>query len=289
MRYQKKRIIVCFNGVLPHGGLVDRLKGIVSFYEIAKYLNYDFYIQFDDPFNLDIFLEPNVIDWRIDRENVQYHPTKTKIVYTVNNFNVNPLDIIRKSDAETFLIYANVDYLKVFYPHETSEFLEVKWKTNFNELFKKSELLKLKLKEVEKDKYICFHTRFTTLMGDFVDSTSKMLSETQKGELLNTLQINVQDILKTAKYKCYAFSDSVRFLNDIKKKENVFLVEGKPFHMDNYKGGSTIERHLKTLLDFFMIANSEAVYFLKIGPMYHSSFSKYAAMIGNKPFIMIIK
>lgn len=286
-RYQKKRVIVCFNGVLSHGGLVDRLKGIVSFYEIAKSLDYDFYIQFDDPFSLDVFLEPNVLDWKIDRREVHYHPTKTKIVYTVNNFNINPLELIRKSSAETFLIYANIDYLKILYPHESSEFLETKWKTNFNELFKKSKLLESKLKGVEKDKYICFHTRFTTLMGDFVDTTSLVLSDVEKEDLIDQLQKKVQIIIESSNQKCYAFSDSIYFLNTIKVKENVHLVKGNPFHMDNFKKGSNLEGHLKTVLDFFMISESEKVYFLKIGRMYHSSFSKYAAIIGNKPFEII--
>ena len=49
-----------------------------------------------------------------------------------------------------------------------------------------------------------------------------------------------------------------------------------------------IYRPLKeTLVDFFMIAESQNVYFLKINPMYSSAFSKYAAIIGNKTFIKI--
>ena len=48
----KKRIIICFDGLFPHGGLVDRLKGIISFYEVAKKLDYDFYIYFEHPFPL---------------------------------------------------------------------------------------------------------------------------------------------------------------------------------------------------------------------------------------------
>ena len=283
----RKRIIICFDGLFPHGGLVDRLKGIVSFYEIAKLLDYDFYIQFDNPFNLDTFLEPNTVNWLINRSDVTWHPTQTKLIYVVNNFDAKPLESIKKSNANTFIVYANIDYFNTFYPSVNAKTLEDKWRVSFNELFKKSEVLNEKLKGVENEKYIAFHTRFTSLMGDFADSTTKVLSETEKETLLKQLQGEVQSIVKGTDYKCYAFSDSVRFLEDIKTKENVHIVEGNPFHMDNYQGGSTIEGHLKTMLDFFMIANSEAVYFLKIDPMYHSSFSKYAAIIGDKPFKMI--
>ncbi len=284
-----KRIIICFDGIFPHGGLVDRLKGIVSFYEVAKLLNYEFYIQFDDPFHLDVFLKPNKVNWRIQRKDIKWHLTKTRLLYVVNNFEINPLEVIKQSNADTFIVYANIDYFKTFYKGIGESDLEDKWRASFNQLFAKTKLLKDKILEVETDKYISIHTRFTSLMGDFVDSSKKTISEAEKQELLNKLRIEVKWVLKQTAYKCYVFSDSVRFLNYINSNEAIHLVEGNPFHMDNYKGGSTLDKHLKTMLDFFMLVNSEAIYFLKVSPMYHSSFSKYAAIIGNKPFNVISK
>ena len=46
-RQGNKRIIICMDGVISHGGLVDRFKGVMSFYEISKILNYDFYIHYN--------------------------------------------------------------------------------------------------------------------------------------------------------------------------------------------------------------------------------------------------
>ena len=45
-------IIICFDGVVSHGGLLDRLKGVISFYEVAKKKNVDFKIHFNHPFHL---------------------------------------------------------------------------------------------------------------------------------------------------------------------------------------------------------------------------------------------
>lgn len=286
---KKKRIIICFDGLFPHGGLVDRLKGIVSFYEASKILNYEFFIQFDNPFNLDAFLEPNSVNWLIDGKDVGWHPTKTKLLYLINNFDANPIEIIKKSNANTFIVYANIDYLNAFYPEAKPSIIENKWRHSFNELFKKTKLLNDKLKGVENEKYIAFHSRFTSLMGDFVDSSVKIISEEEKQNLLSQIQTVMQGVINKTSMKSYAFSDSIRFLDFIKAKEPIHLVEGNPFHMDNYKGGSTLEAHLKTMIDFFMIANSEKVYFLKVDPMYHSSFSRYAAIIGDKPFTMLTK
>lgn len=283
----EKRIIVCCDGLFPHGGLVDRLKGIMSFYEISKVLDYKFYIQFDKPFELKVLLEPNKVNWFIGRKDIKWHPTKTKLVYLVNNFNVNPLEIIKRSKANTFIVYANIDYFERIYNTSTNIDLENKWRISFNELFKRTEFLNTKLESLENKNYIAIHTRFTSLMGDFTDSSVKIISEEKKRKLLVDLQFEINKILKESKHKCYVFSDSTLFLQYIANKENIHLVEGNPFHMDDYNNISKLEDHLKTMLDFFMIANSETVYFLKIKPMYHSSFSKYAALIGNKPFKVI--
>lgn len=280
----KKRIIICFNGVLPHGGLVDRLKGMLSFYDIAKTLDYDFFIQFDAPFNLDVFLEPNQVPWKMDRRDLRYHPIKTKILYTVNDFDCNPLKIIQDSSAHSFIIYANIDYSNTLHPEWTLKEKENNWRNNFNTLFKKSVWLNSKLNAIENEKYIACHTRFTTLMGDFKDSTALVLNAKEQEVLTVQLQQKMKCILEETNYKCYAFSDSMRFLDTIKDNASVYLVEGQPFHMDNFGDNTTMEAHLKTLLDFFMISKSEAVYFIKCGKMYHSSFSKYAAIIGNIPF-----
>ncbi|WAC01954.1 hypothetical protein N7U66_19260 [Lacinutrix neustonica] len=280
----KKRIIICFNGLLPHGGMVDRLKGIISFYDIAKILDYDFFIQFDTPFKLAMFLEPNEVPWQMNREAIKYHPLKTKVVYLVNDFSCNPLQLIQSSKAETYIVYANIDYSSAMYPEWTTQEKEAHWRRNFNALFKKSAFLNHQLKGIEDEKYIALHTRFTSLMGDFKDTTTLILDTEERETLMDALRQKITGILEATPFKCYVFSDSIRFLEYIKDKEPVCVLEGHPFHMDDFAGNTAIAAHLKTLLDFFMIVESEAVYFLKCGNMYHSSFSKYAAIIGNKPF-----
>jgi hypothetical protein len=284
---EEKKIIICFDGIFPHGGLVDRLKGIVSFYEISTMLSYKFYIQFDHPFDLNVFLKPNKVDWQIDRKEISWNPTRTKFLYLVNKFDINPLHIIKSSKATNFIVYANIDYLKTIHPNSNSDEIEKIWRDRFNELFLKSAYLSNKLDVIEKEKYITCHSRFTSLMGDFVDTTIKLIPDDKKLALLNKLLVIVEGIVNESKYKCYVLSDSVKFLNFIKERVSVYMVEGDPFHMDDFNNESTLDNHLKTMIDFFVIVNSEAVYFLKVDQMHHSSFSKYASIIGNKPFTMI--
>ncbi|WP_397362231.1 hypothetical protein [Olleya sp. R77988] len=284
---KQKLIVVCFDGLFPHGGLVDRLKGIVSFYQVAQELGYDFKVLFDNPFDLTMVLEPNQVDWQINRDQLKWHPTKSKFLYLVNNFNTNPLQIIKQSKAQTFYVYANIDYAKTMFPNLSTLQLESKWRTSFNTLFKKSNLLETKLNQIELAPYIAFHSRFTSLMGDFVDTTTKVLSEEEKTMLLKQLLNCIEKVKAENNLPAYVFSDSVNFIDYIKQHSIIKTVKGNPFHMDNFEGNSNIEGHLKTLIDFFMISKSQKVYFLNIKPMYNSSFSKYAAIIGNTKFIRL--
>lgn len=279
-----KQIVVCFDGLFPHGGLVDRLKGIVSFYLIAKELGYDFKILFDTPFELSMFLQPNTIDWEFKKHNIKWHPTKTKYLYLINNFDANPLDIIRKSQAHQFFVYANIDYSKSVFPELNQSNLEKKWREGFNQLFTKSDYLEDKLNAISTKPFIAFHSRFTSLMGDFKDTSKKKLSKEAKETLCEKLLQIINRVKQQEQQNAYLFSDSVNFINYIKQHVNIDVIEGNPFHMDNFEMRDGIEGHIKTLVDFFMISKSNKVYFLKVSPMYNSSFSKYAAVIGSVTF-----
>lgn len=281
---QNNEIVVCFDGLFPHGGLVDRLKGIMSFYQIAKVLGYDFKILFDSPFEITTFLEPHKVDWQYKRNEIKWHPTKTKCLYLVNDFKVNPLEIIKNSSANQFYVYANIDYSKTIFANLNQKELDTRWRHSFNDLFKKSELLEEKLNTVSTGKFIAFHSRFTSLMGDFKDTTKNILSENQKQELCDTLLQIINRVKDKEEQNAYLFSDSINFINYIKKHTEINTVEGNPFHMDNFGNSKAIEGHLKTMIDFFMMSKSEKVYFLKVSPMYNSSFSKYTAIVGNTKF-----
>lgn len=279
-----KQIVVCFDGVISHGGLVDRLKGIVSCYQIAKELGYDFKILFDNPFELTNFLEPNTTDWKFERSDLSWHPTKANCMYLMNDFGANPMELIKKSSANKFYVYANIDYSQTMFPNFDQKELEENWRNSFNELFKKSELLEQKLNAISTKSFIGFHSRFTSLMGDFTDTTHKILSATEQEELSKKVLQIIYKIKNERQQKAYIFSDSINFINYVKNNTDINSIEGNPFHMDNFKKTKETEGHLKTLIDFFMISKSETVYFIKVNPMYNSSFSKYAAIIGNTKF-----
>lgn len=279
-------IIICFDGVVSHGGLLDRLKGVISFYEVAKKKNVDFKIHFNHPFHLSDFLETNEVNWQI--ENIKYNPLQDEVLYLMNNFEVNPLELIHPAKKKNYFVYCNIDYLKTI----NSPFSEVEindlWRNNYQKLFKESLFLKEALVKLPQEKSIVCHTRFTTLMGDFADTTSAVLNEQDKEKLVNKILEKVNEIhQKNENTPIYVLSDSIVFLNIIKEKTNFKTLSGTPKHVDVKSSSSSFEEHLKTFTDFYFMSKSEQVFLLKIDKMYNSGFSKYAAIIGDKPFSIV--
>lgn len=284
----KKKIIICFDGLFPHGGLVDRLKGIISFYEVAKKLDYDFYIYFEHPFSLLNFLQPNKVNWKIDKIKLKYNIFNTKILYLMNDFEVNPFELIQKSNSKTILIYSNVDYIGAMNTNNSLEENNQIWRTNYNELFKNSPFLDEALMVYQSKKRIVFHTRFTSLMGDFKDTTSLILDDVAKQNLINKLIIKINEtVVLHSNATIYVLSDSVYFLNYIKENTTYSVLDGIPIHLDTKNNSFNLSDHLKTFIDFYFIAKSDAVYMLKIDEMYSSGFSKYAAILGNTKWKVI--
>lgn len=287
----KKEIIIVFDGNFPHGGLVDRLKGIISFYQVAKSIDADFKIYFKSPFDLNHFLVPNVYNWSATENDLSWNPFKTKILYLMLNFNFNPLEYISQSNKRKFIVFCNIDYLKTINGSLNPEELRSYWGKSFHELFKKSIYLNAAFSKLNlKENSIAIHTRFASLFGDFKDSPKRVATIERKNEIKDCLKREIDRIAFENQFKSiYVFSDSIQFLDFIKIETDHIVLEGKPQHIDSDKNSNEIDDHIKTFLDFFAIAACEKVFFIKTNDMYNSAFSKYAAIVGNKEFIIINK
>ena len=65
-------IICMLDGRRFHGGVTDRLRGILTTYREAKRRSLPFYIHWNNPFPLEEYLQPAEVDWRIDPEKISY-------------------------------------------------------------------------------------------------------------------------------------------------------------------------------------------------------------------------
>lgn len=136
-------------------------------------------------------------------------------------------------------------------------------------------------------KYISVSLRFVQLLGDFNDWAAQTLNDTEKEKLIVKCITQIEKMHNSLQnYKLLIATDSITFINRILDKDYVYVTPGNPVHID-YNENNSFEIHLKTFLDFFLIANATKIYLLRNGKMYKSGFPKSASMIYNIPFLVI--
>lgn len=283
----RKRAVCIYDGKIKNGGLADRLRGIISVYEICKEIGMEFKLIFSSPFALDEFLEPNIVDWRISNEALNYNTKVTDICY---------IDTLTGSDYETkkqkkwFKKEFNKNY-KEFHIRTNALFAyKSGYSKLFHELFKITPRLKASIereKNVLGDKYISTSFRFLNLLGDFNETAGErnILSTDEKEELIKKNLKQLQQIHNSnGDRKILVNSDSTTFLQRAAELEYTYIIPGNVTHIDSENSRNEYEAYEKTFLDFFMIANAEKILLLRTGKMYNSGYPYAASKIYNKPF-----
>lgn len=271
-------------------GLVDRLKGILSTYYYSKKNKLPFYIHWTKPFVLTDYLIPKQYDWRINESNIHFSYLKA--------FPVMPYRLMRQSKIEKRLDLHIFKAMFLPIHHKelhifTNNFLHGdKYGELFQELFKPSARLQTELnKYLSNEPYYSFSFRFMQLLGDFIDVRGEKLEGKERELLLEKCLKELSILLKDLPpgYKALVASDSVTFLEEVKKLDSrIFVIPGEILHPKEALKKDQQSPYLydKTFIDFFLIMKAEKVYRMDTGAMYASGFPHIAALIGKKPFII---
>lgn len=143
-------IIFTCNGYTWHGGLADRIKGIVSIYEWCINNDKEFRINFNHPFCLQDYLIPNKYNWLIDTNKVSYsyHDAEPKVCL------LEPRTCHKKEvlDNQRLLLTQwcnnNLNNNKQIHVYTNMDRLLNNFSILFNELFKPSKRLQ---SEIDKN------------------------------------------------------------------------------------------------------------------------------------------
>ena len=287
IHHDKKRAICIYDGKIKNGGLADRLRGIVSVYEVCKEQNLEFKILFTNPFKLSDFLVPNKINWEITDSDLSYNTNTADICYidTLTGSNYEA-----KKQKEWFRREFKKNYIEFHVRTNAIFSYNSDYSTPFNELFKPSQQLQSsieKQKEILGTGYISTSFRFMNLLGDF-NETFELHSKITKEEQSELITKNIEQLqLLHNKYpskRILVNSDSTTFLEATKSLEYVYVIPGNVTHIDGKNSNNEYETYEKTFLDFFMIANAEKIFLLRTEQMYNSGYPFAASKIYNKPF-----
>ena len=284
---ENKRAICIYDGKIKHGGLADRLRGIVSVYEVCKEQNLDFKILFTNPFNLSDFLVPNRVDWSIKNDELNYNTSITNLCY---------IDTLTGSGHEArkqkqwFRREFKKRY-KEFHVRTNALFsYDGDYPTLFNELFKPSPKLQSSIEKQKKilgTSYISTSFRFMNLLNDFNETVglhSKLTKEEQSELIIKNIEQLQLLHVKYPNKRILVNSDSTTFLQAATRLDYAYVIPGNITHIDGNNKCNEYENYEKTFLDFFMIANAERIYLMRTGQMYNSGYPFAASKIYNKPF-----
>lgn len=276
----KEGIIVKCDGRMLHGGLTDRMRGILTVYREARRRGIPLHISWTSPFELEDYLQPATFDWRISdpeiSDNLQFaYPViidDLPGVYTMPRLDA----ALHHRKCQT-IVYTNADNARGHY------------RELYREVFRPSAAL-----QAEVDRHLAvlgsgFHVytfRFLDLLGDFRDCIGKELPEAEAEALMRKVEDEFRRLLRgvPADVRVLCTSDSRRFLDRIAGIDSrIYVVGGEVRNIDREQ-----EEHrgawMKTFVDQQLIMHASEVTLMRTGGMYQSGFPRFAAEIGGAKF-----
>ena len=281
-----KSYVFMVDGKIPHGGMFDRLKGLITVYAIAKSKNIPFRIHFTYPFRLERYLEPNNYNWLIDDGDMIYHFPESRPVIAYGEIN-NPKRLMRDRAGQVHFYYG-YNSLAVVNDHFHAHY---DWGELYRELFRPTAYLKQYidhyLHEVGTD-YFVVHTRFMNLLGDKVETAvNPELTDDKKADLMQRIVQVIKQLMEDASLqqsRLMLASDSMTFIRyALAEIPDAYVVPGKVKHIDT-AGETDDSENIKLFTDYYLIAHAKKVYNIVAEGMWPSAFPEYAAKIGGKPF-----
>ncbi len=280
----KTTYIFMVDGTRPHGGMFDRIKGILSTYAVAMSYDASFKIYFKHPFDLEKYLEPNLYDWANCTPIYQYPQSRPLIMYGEC---FHPERLLKKRTGE----------IHVYYGFDSLDVINKRFGTHYvfgdlyQELFKPTPYIQQYIDAYKKEiggKYVACHVRFMNLLGEQIEAVSggyKILPDAEKNDLMNSVAKRIQQISDTHKdCRIMLATDSNKFSEQMKNRmPSIYVVPGTVKHVDT-AGDTSDEENIKLFLDYYLISDAEKVYSIVGGPLYPSQFPKYSARIGKVPY-----
>lgn len=297
----KREVVVMVDGKLPHGGLTDRIRNILSIYSYCKTNEIPFKVYYNYPVPLTCYLVPNNYDWEIKTEDLSYHILGyQEVVLYVNELpGTGEWKSTRARDYNNSLHLTTLDQVlsnkrrRQYHIYGNAYFSRGKYKSLFEELFKPSAYLVKKLEALHilfSEPYESVTLRFQMLLGDLEEGAFEVLEKQQQEELIEKCIKKIDELWRDKYFstpKILVTSDSSRFVSHISLKEYVYTIPGRMEHMD-HTHNPDLEMNAKPFLDLFLLMKSKRLTQLITGKMYKSGFPAFAAELGGRPYLEIV-
>ena len=286
----KPSVVSLFCGNAESGGLVDRLRGAVSTYQVCRQTGRPFRLYFTHPFPLTDYLEPADYDWRIADGELSFSRQHTvPVVACAVSGSQGERRLQRRCLLSSLRKYADRQvhvYTNAAFCYDSD------FGSDFRTLFQPTERLKRHVDAVLGDvggDYITVSARFCNRLDDSNEEVySEPLSAAEREALISDCLRELRLLADRHQgMRVVVCSDSTTFLERAKGLEGVYIIPGTISHIGN-DDVHDYAYYEKTFLDFYVIAAATHVYLLAGRYMMRSGFPYAAALIGNKPFDTIV-
>ena len=268
-------------------GITDRLKAAVGLCYVAHLNGLDFYFIHRAGFDIREYLVPNRIPWAAELSDISWAPWKTERIKYYPPFDNFPEF---KSDKQ----YVCKKYLG----RNIMEFNKVpdwqrRWRELFWEMFSPSETVSEALAQRKlPDHYSVVNARFINALGKFEKASyNKPFPEEMQKRIIDEVMREVKRCEDDSDVPVIVYSDSVAFLQAASEKGFRICDPEGIGHIMNVKIGKRVE--LDTFVNFFQMSRADRIYSIRRieglpeNCLYKTQYPKYAAIIGNKPFVQV--
>jgi len=280
VNYKNKKIIFMIESKDGRShGLADKLKGIITIFDMSNLLNISFYIHWTYPVDIKNYLLPHKINWNIeDNEIIRDNSKAFKIDFTTDG-GLNYYEKLIK------IINALNKYEQVHVFSNSRQTTKKEYRNYFKALFKPTDKLQsaieFHLREIGCD-FVSVTFRFQQLLGDFEEGGYPTLPKHEQDTLIDKCITHLQNIKKeNQKYKkILVTSDSITFLSIASKLDFVYVISGKRAHF-GHNPYESVDVYLNSFIDYYLLTFSKCIFIVVEKGMYNTGFPKSAAYLGG--------
>lgn len=279
------RVIIYMTENTEFAGLADRLRGFVSGYILAQENSRSFHLYHDKGFNLETYLEPNEVDWRISPADISRGLNRVAFLWFTNHWpNLDQKD----KEYHGYGLFNLIPHLPEEIKHKYT------YGGVFNKLFRPTaylqHLIDQAMREVgiQDNNFIAFHLRFLNFFEPVeMNKTEEDVTGTpeQQRQMIENVHATIDEVYRDSACRhVLLFSDSNKFLQ-ASHPDYIKVLPGTVGHIARHNDASAITD--KAFIDLFIMSKAAQVYSITGPNIYGGAFSRTAAAIRGKEIIEI--
>ena len=268
-------------------GITDRLKTAVGLYWVALQNGVGFKFIHTAGFDIRDYLVPNKVEWSAELSDITKLPWKKKKLDYIPPFNGVPS--LKKNKTYICKRYIGKNIIEML---DVPEWQKV-WRGLFNDLFAPSELVRKTVEDYDlPERYAVVNARFINSLeqSENVDYNSPLPPE-ERRRLIDSVLEKVALCQAGSEVPVIVYSDSETFLKAV--SENGFRICDPTGTGNIMNQGVSDMVKLMTFVNFFHMARAEKIYSIlnvegfPANCLYKTQYPRYAAILGDKPFVRI--